>query len=164
MQTLNYLRETASQTAGPYVHIGLAPGAAGFHLFAQELGQTIAPEGTPGQRIHIEGLVTDGTGAPVKDVLLEVWHADSNGIYPHPEDPRVADVAPNFKGWGRVITNFDTASGPSTPSSPAPFRAAMARPKPPTSPFGWYPAVSTSACLRAFTSPKTPPFTPKTPS
>ncbi|MVY05991.1 protocatechuate 3,4-dioxygenase subunit alpha, partial [Escherichia coli] len=26
-----YLPETASQTAGPYVHIGLAPDAAGFH-------------------------------------------------------------------------------------------------------------------------------------
>ena len=25
----HYLRESASQTAGPYVHIGLAPGAAG---------------------------------------------------------------------------------------------------------------------------------------
>lgn len=107
-QSLNYLQETPSQTAGPYVHIGLAPGAAGFHLFDQELGQTIAPEGVPGQRIRIEGLVTDGTGAPVKDVLLEVWQADSNGIYPHPEDPRDAQAAPGFKGWGRVITNFDT--------------------------------------------------------
>ncbi|STR39458.1 protocatechuate 34-dioxygenase subunit beta [Klebsiella michiganensis] len=28
-----YLPETASQTAGPYVHIGLAPDAAGFHIF-----------------------------------------------------------------------------------------------------------------------------------
>lgn len=107
-QSLNYLQETPSQTAGPYVHIGLAPGAAGFHLFAQELGQTIAPEGTPGDRIRIEGLVTDGTGAPVKDVLIETWQADSNGIYPHPEDPRVAQVAKGFKGWGRIITDFDT--------------------------------------------------------
>ncbi len=107
-QSLNYLQETPSQTAGPDVPIGLAPGAAGFHLFDQELGQVIAPEGTPGQRIHIEGLVTDGTGAPVKDVLLEVWQADANGIYPHPEDPRFAQAAPGFKGWGRVITNFDT--------------------------------------------------------
>ena len=41
-QNLNYLRETASQTAGPYVHIGLAPGAAGFELFEKELGQDIA--------------------------------------------------------------------------------------------------------------------------
>ena len=32
-QPLPYLRETASQTAGPYVHIGLAPGAAGLRLF-----------------------------------------------------------------------------------------------------------------------------------
>lgn len=108
MQSLTYLRETASQTAGPYVHIGLAPGAAGFHLFEQELGQTIAAADVPGQRIHIEGLVTDGTGAPVKDVLIEVWQADANGIYPHPEDPRVADIAPGFRGWGRVITDFDT--------------------------------------------------------
>ncbi len=28
-QKLNYLKESPSQTAGPYVHIGLAPGAAG---------------------------------------------------------------------------------------------------------------------------------------
>jgi protocatechuate 3,4-dioxygenase alpha subunit len=41
-QPLNYLRETASQTAGPYVHIGLAPGAAGFQLFEKELGTDIA--------------------------------------------------------------------------------------------------------------------------
>ena len=29
VQPLNMLDETPSQTAGPYVHIGLAPGAAG---------------------------------------------------------------------------------------------------------------------------------------
>ena len=50
----------------------------------------------------------DGTGAPVKDVLLEVWQADAAGIYPHPEDPRHAQVAPGFRGWGRVITDFET--------------------------------------------------------
>jgi protocatechuate 3,4-dioxygenase, alpha subunit len=107
-QTLTYLRESASQTAGPYVHIGLAPGAAGFHTFDRELGQVIAPEGTPGERIRIEGQVIDGTGAPVKDVLIEVWQADAAGIYPHPEDPRAADAAPGFRGWGRIIPDFDT--------------------------------------------------------
>jgi protocatechuate 3,4-dioxygenase, alpha subunit len=108
VQALDYLRETASQTAGPYVHIGLAPGAAGFKTFEKELGQVIAPPEVPGERIRIEGLVLDGTGAPVKDVLLEVWQADSSGIYPHPEDLRHAEVAPGFRGWGRVITDFDT--------------------------------------------------------
>jgi protocatechuate 3,4-dioxygenase alpha subunit len=108
VQSLPYLRESASQTAGPYVHIGLAPGAAGFHTFETELGQNLAPEGVPGQRVTIEGLVLDGLGAPVKDVLIEVWQADASGIYPHPEDPRVADCAPGFRGWGRVISDFDT--------------------------------------------------------
>lgn len=108
VQPLNYLKESASQTAGPYVHIGLAPGAAGFDIYRQELGHDIAGPDAPGTRIRVEGLVTDGTGAPVKDVLLEVWQADAAGIYPHPEDPRFADCAPGFRGWGRVITDFDT--------------------------------------------------------
>jgi protocatechuate 3,4-dioxygenase alpha subunit len=107
-QQLNYLQESPSQTAGPYVHIGLAPGAAGFHTFETELGQTLAPEGVPGQRIHIEGTVYDALNAPVKDILIEVWQADANGIYPHPEDPRAAECAENFRGWGRVISDFDT--------------------------------------------------------
>jgi protocatechuate 3,4-dioxygenase alpha subunit len=107
-QPLNYLKESASQTAGPYVHIGLAPGAAGFSIFRNELGQDIAGPDAQGERIRIEGVVTDGTGAPVKDVLLEVWQADAAGIHPHPEDPRHADCAPGFRGWGRVISDFDS--------------------------------------------------------
>lgn len=107
-QALNYLKESASQTAGPYVHIGLAPGAAGFDIYRRELGRTIAGPDVPGQRIRVEGVVLDGTGAPVKDVLLEVWQADAAGIHPHPEDPRHAEVAPGFRGWGRVITDFDS--------------------------------------------------------
>ncbi|WP_237154352.1 protocatechuate 3,4-dioxygenase subunit alpha [Oryzibacter oryziterrae] len=107
-QALDYLKETPSQTAGPYVHIGLAPGAAGFDIYDRELGWDIAGLEASGERIEVEGLVFDGTGAPVKDVLLEVWQADANGIHAHPEDPRAAEVSPGFRGWGRVITNFDT--------------------------------------------------------
>jgi protocatechuate 3,4-dioxygenase, alpha subunit len=107
-QSLPYLRETASQTAGPYVHIGLAPGAAGFSIFANELGQVIAGPDVPGERIRVEGVVYDGTGAPLKDVLIEVWQADAAGIYPHPEDPRHAACADEFRGWGRVISDFET--------------------------------------------------------
>ncbi|PZR94882.1 MAG: protocatechuate 3,4-dioxygenase subunit alpha [Stutzerimonas stutzeri] len=108
VQPLPYLQETASQTAGPYVHIGLAPGAAGFDIYRRELGWEIAGPDVPGERIRIEGLVYDGTGAPVKDILLEAWQADANGIYPHPEDPRHGEVAPGFRGWGRIITDFDS--------------------------------------------------------
>ncbi|MBH1974585.1 MAG: protocatechuate 3,4-dioxygenase subunit alpha [Rhodobacteraceae bacterium] len=108
VQKLDYLPETPSQTAGPYVHIGLAPGAAGFNIFDRELGTDIAGPEAAGERIHVEGLVIDGTGAPVKDVLIEVWQADADGIYPHPEDPRGGGAAPQFRGWGRVITDFET--------------------------------------------------------
>jgi protocatechuate 3,4-dioxygenase alpha subunit len=107
-QELSYLRETASQTAGPYVHIGLAPGAAGFKIFEQELGADIAGPNAEGERIRVEGVVFDGAGAPVKDVLIEVWQANAAGIYPHPADRRSGEVEAGFRGWGRVISDFDT--------------------------------------------------------
>jgi protocatechuate 3,4-dioxygenase alpha subunit len=108
VQSLPYLKETASQTAGPYVHIGLAPGVAGFDIYERELGQDIAGPDAPGTRIRIEGLVLDGAGAPVKDVLIEAWQADAAGIYPHRDDPLHAHAAPGFRGWGRIITDFNT--------------------------------------------------------
>lgn len=107
-QMLHYLKETPSQTAGPFVHIGLAPGAAGFDIYREELGGRIIADDTPGHRIRIEGRVLDGTGTPVKDVLVEVWQADGNGIHPHPEDPRNADCAQGFRGWARIVPDFET--------------------------------------------------------
>ncbi|MBC9245853.1 protocatechuate 3,4-dioxygenase subunit alpha [Paracoccus sp. 11-3] len=105
-QKLDYLRESASQTAGPYVHIGLAPGAAGFDIYEQELGWDIAGPNATGERIRVEGVVIDGIGSPVKDVLLEVWQANANGHYAHPDGG--GPVEDGFRGWGRVITDFET--------------------------------------------------------
>jgi len=105
-QELNYLKETPSQTAGPYVHIGLAPGAAGFDIYKQELGWDIAGPNARGERIRIEGMVYDGVGAPVKDVMLEAWQANAEGIYAHPK--HAGEVEKGFRGWGRVITDFET--------------------------------------------------------
>lgn len=106
MTRLPYLKETPSQTAGPYVHIGLAPGAAGFDIYETELGHDIAGPNAAGQRIRVEGLVIDGTGHPIKDVLLEAWQANSAGHYAHPEGG--GPVEDGFRGWGRVITDFAT--------------------------------------------------------
>lgn len=101
-----YLKETPSQTAGPYVHIGLAPGAAGFDIYNHELGGDIAGPSAAGKRIRVEGLVRDGTGNPIKDVLLEVWQANASGHYAN--DEKTQAVEPGFRGWGRVITDFTT--------------------------------------------------------
>lgn len=103
VQKLDYLKETPSQTAGPYVHIGLAPGDAGFDIYRHELGRDIAGPDASGTKITVRGVVRDGTGAPVKDVLIETWQADANGVY-----PSQGTVDPGFRGWGRVIPDFDT--------------------------------------------------------
>jgi protocatechuate 3,4-dioxygenase, alpha subunit len=100
VQKLDYIKESPSQTAGPYVHIGLASAAAGFEIFDNVLGREIAGPNTPGERITVEGHVLDGVGAPVKDILIETWQADSQGRYP--------DGSGDFRGWGRIIPNLDT--------------------------------------------------------
>ena len=119
-QDLTYLRESASQTAGPYVHIGLAPGAAGFDIYKQELGHDICGPNAKGERIRIEGLVIDGMGAPIKDVLLEVWQANAEGYYAHPEGG--GDVEDGFRGWGRVITDFESGEWCFDTIKPGPTR------------------------------------------
>ncbi|MCR9152425.1 MAG: protocatechuate 3,4-dioxygenase subunit alpha [Rhodobacteraceae bacterium] len=105
-QSLSYLRETASQTAGPYVHIGLSPGAAGFDIYRRELGHDICGPNARGERIRVEGVVIDGMNAPVKDVMLEIWQANAEGHYAHPEGG--GPVEEGFRGWGRVISDFKT--------------------------------------------------------
>ena len=107
-QTLDYLRETPSQTAGPYLHIGLAPGAAGCGLAARAPGGDIAGPDAAGERIRVEGVVTDGTGAPVRDALLEVWQANARGVYAHPDHP--GTVEEGFRGWGRAVADLDTGT------------------------------------------------------
>ena len=103
------LRETASQTAGPYVHIGLAPQQAGFDIFENNFGSVLTNDKTQGERIRIEGQVFDGIGTVLKDVLIESWQANAAGRYAHPADQQPGkDVDANFRGWGRSCTDFDT--------------------------------------------------------
>ncbi len=108
VQQLAYLQETPSQTAGPYVHIGLAPQQAGFEIFEKNFGNVLVDAGTRGERITIEGRVIDGTGTPLRDVLLEIWQANADGRYDHPEDRQNKPLDPNFRGFGRAGADFDT--------------------------------------------------------
>ncbi|EMK5830149.1 protocatechuate 3,4-dioxygenase subunit alpha [Citrobacter sedlakii] len=105
----DYLPETASQTAGPYVHIGLAPDAAGFHIFEKNVSATLTNSHTEGERITLEGRVIDGSGTPVRDVLLEIWQANAHGRYNHPADHQEdKKLDPDFRGWGRACSDFDS--------------------------------------------------------
>ena len=105
MTTLGYRQETPSQTAGPYVYIGLIPHQAGFDIFENNFSNVLAGEG---ERIRIEGRVLDGLGAPCRDVLLEIWQANTAGRYAHSADRQYTAPGASFRGWGRTGTDFET--------------------------------------------------------
>jgi protocatechuate 3,4-dioxygenase alpha subunit len=105
-QELPYLKETPSQTAGPYVHIGLAPGAAGFSIYRQELGLDIAGPEAAGERILLTGRIYDAMDLPIKDALLEFWQANAKGLYA--DSGQAGEVEEGFRGWGRAITDFES--------------------------------------------------------
>jgi protocatechuate 3,4-dioxygenase alpha subunit len=108
LQPLNYFGETPSQTAGPYVHIGLIPNQAGFDIFETNFSNVLVGPNTEGERIRIEGRVIDGAGAPLKDVLLEIWQANAAGRYNHPADRQDKALDKDFRGWGRAGSDFET--------------------------------------------------------
>jgi protocatechuate 3,4-dioxygenase alpha subunit len=107
-QQLDYLKETPSQTAGPYVHIGLIPHMAGFDIFQNNFGNVVAGAATRGEHVTIEGRVIDGSGTLVRDALIEIWQANAEGKYNHPGDRQAKALDPDFRGWGRTGTDFDT--------------------------------------------------------
>ena len=128
---LDYLKETASQTAGPYVHIGLAPKQAGFDIFAKNFGNVLAGPKTKGERIRIEGRVIDGSGTPLRDVLIEIWQANAAGKYNHPADRQKKPIDKAFRGWGRGCSDFDTGVWSFDTIKPGPVIGRNGRPMAP---------------------------------
>lgn len=109
VQPLDYLPETPSQTAGPYVHIGLTPNLLGnAGIYPGDLGRSPIRDGAKGERITITGAVIDGAGMRLRDALLESWQADAAGLYNAPNETR-GKADPNVPGWCRFAADFDTA-------------------------------------------------------
>jgi protocatechuate 3,4-dioxygenase, alpha subunit len=87
---------TPSQTVGPFFHLGMV---------REEWGDLTASNPS-GERITIEGRVTDGDGAAVPDAILEVWQANAAGRYNHPDDHQTDKPRdPHFHGFGRIATD-----------------------------------------------------------
>lgn len=88
---------SASQTAGPFFNFGLTTNPS--------LG-VLTREGARGAGIRLSFRVLDGDGRPTPgDSMIELWQADAQGRYAHPEDPRHASADPAFRGFGRLETN-----------------------------------------------------------
>ena len=85
---------TPSQTVGPFFSIGL-----------ELLNRLDLAEGSTGEQISIQGRVLDGDGQPVPDAILEIWQADADGRYHHPEHSSAPTDANPFFGFGRIPTD-----------------------------------------------------------
>jgi len=90
------LKQTASQTIGPFFSYCLTPESFGHQGIA---GPSLLRPGLAGEKIRIAGQLFDGANAPVADALIEIWQADSQGKYP------TNATANGFSGFGRAATN-----------------------------------------------------------
>jgi len=90
---------TSSQTVGPFFHDCLLRADMRMNVLA-------GPE-TSGERIRLEGRVSDGDGQPVPDAMIEIWQANSHGRYHHPVDSRDLPLEPSFSGFGRSATDAE---------------------------------------------------------
>ncbi|MCU1298878.1 MAG: protocatechuate 3,4-dioxygenase, alpha subunit [Acidobacteriaceae bacterium] len=89
---------TPSQTVGPYFHLGLTD---------KRSTACIAGEDVKGERVTIICSVFDGDGLAVPDAMIELWQADSEGRYNHPEDTWDETQRLTFQGFGRLPTRED---------------------------------------------------------
>jgi protocatechuate 3,4-dioxygenase, alpha subunit len=85
---------TASQTVGPFLHLGLTD---------RRSVSCIAGEGMKGERVWVTFRVFDGDGIAVPDAMIELWQADSEGNYKN--ESRSVHAA--FCGFGRAATAED---------------------------------------------------------
>lgn len=91
---------TSSQTAGPYFHLGMTE--------ARSVSRIAGPE-TKGERVWLTCRVLDGDDAPVGDAMIEIWQADADGKYNHPDDVRdvINTGDSSWLGFGRMPTALD---------------------------------------------------------
>ncbi|MGR3756266.1 MAG: protocatechuate 3,4-dioxygenase subunit alpha [Tranquillimonas sp.] len=124
MQDLTRFKESPSQTAGPYVHIGCTPNFCDITgVYPRDLGSRMITGAVTGQRITLRGRVFDGTGTPLRDALIEIWQADAKGLYPSAAETR-GKADPHFTGWGRSAGDMETGEFvfETVKPGPVPFR------------------------------------------
>jgi protocatechuate 3,4-dioxygenase alpha subunit len=68
---------------------------------------TIAAPGVKGERVKLIFAVFDRGGECVPDTLIEIWQANADGKYNHPEDRQPKSVDGSFRGFGRQVTGLD---------------------------------------------------------
>ena len=97
------LKQTPSQTVGPYFAYGLCPQQYDFD-FKSLFTPVLADREAAGEHITIVGQVFDGDGNVIGDAMLEVSQVDADGRYP---ESREDILKTGFRGFARVGTGTD---------------------------------------------------------
>lgn len=82
---MSRLVPTAEMTLGPFFPREFAAGANDL------------TRGAHGEVIEVTGRVVQLDGKPLDNLVVEIWQADAQGRYDHPD----------FFGWGRAATDAD---------------------------------------------------------
>jgi protocatechuate 3,4-dioxygenase, beta subunit len=90
---------TPKQTEGPFYPVDL-PLDTDNDLIVLNDGLTPAL----GNITHLTGRVTDVKGEPIRNVLVEIWQCDQNGVYLHKGSDSGEKRDKNFQGFGRFLT------------------------------------------------------------
>jgi protocatechuate 3,4-dioxygenase beta subunit len=94
------LAPTPEQTPGPF-YPSVLPEDRDADLVVIK-GRNRQAQGTV---LHLTGRVTDTSGSPVADALVEIWQADSYGRYLPPKDGAAGRRDPDFQGYGQARTD-----------------------------------------------------------
>jgi len=85
-----------SQTVGPFFHLGLTD--------PYSISKIAGPN-VRGERVKLICTVHDGEGAPIPDAMLEIWQANADGKYNHPDDFQEKPIEEGFRGFGRLASD-----------------------------------------------------------
>jgi protocatechuate 3,4-dioxygenase, alpha subunit len=85
-----------SQTVGPFFHLGCT---------ATRSVSDVAGPNAKGERVRLICRVLDGDGQPVNDAMIEIWQANADGKYRHPDDLQEKALDPDCRGFGRLATD-----------------------------------------------------------
>ncbi|GAB2606251.1 protocatechuate 3,4-dioxygenase subunit alpha [Spirosoma areae] len=102
---MKQLRQTPSQTVGPFFAYGLTAEQYGYP-YDSLMNHSLVSNDTPGERIFITGRIFDGNGVSIPDALIELWQADPQGHYrTTPIEHNTASFTDRgFLGFGRMGT------------------------------------------------------------
>ena len=99
------LKQTPSQTIGPFFSYGLTPEQSNYPNLSSVSSNSLLTDSTKAEENRLEGNIFDGTGNIVSDAMIEIWQADAEGRYP--DQQRSGKANSNFSGFGRCDTGVD---------------------------------------------------------